>query len=233
MNTLLSTKKLYKEYSNKGATCIAANYIDLQIEKGEFLTITGASGSGKSTLLLLLAGMTECTSGQVLYKNMDVMKFTDKQRAVYHGKETGFVFQDDYLLEELTILQNVALPGYLFQKKKIVDSRAEKWMQYLGIGEQKDKYPNQLSGGQRQRAAIARAVINNPKILFLDEPTGSLDQQSGRAVLKLLEKFHLAGQTIIMVTHDREAAGRGSRTIQVQDGRIIQQEIQQEAVTIG
>ncbi len=221
MNTLLlSAKDLYKEYKSGEGICIAVNHVDFHIEEGDFITIVGASGSGKSTLLYLLSGMVDMTSGEVSYlgKNFSVMP--DKQKAEYRGKNIGFVFQEGNLLYDLTVLKNVALPGYLYGNRKVVEQSAAEWLDELGLMDQKKKYPNELSGGQKQRTAIARALINHPKILFLDEPTGSLDAANGEALLNLLVRLNKKGQSIVMVTHDMGAAARGSKVIMIQDGAV-------------
>ena len=217
---ILLAKDLYKEFKCGEGACIAVNHTDLEMEEGEFISIIGASGSGKSTLLYLLSGMANMTSGEVAYLGKQLSQMTEQQRSAYRGKEIGFVFQDGRLLEDLTILKNVALPGYLYEGKKAVDERALKWLKVLKLSDQQKKYPTELSGGQRQRVAIARALINQPRILFLDEPTGSLDTVNGENLLNLLVKLNKKGQSIVMVTHDMGAAARGSRVIFIKDGTI-------------
>ena len=219
-SNLLSAHDLYKEYESGEGVCTAVNHVNLDMEKGDFISIVGTSGSGKSSLLYLLSGMLEMTSGEVLYMGKSLSEMTDRQKADYRGKEIGFVFQDENLLEDLTILKNVALPGYLYQNRKEVDMRAAKWLDVLGMGSQKNKYPSQLSGGQRQRAAIARALMNQTKIIFLDEPTGSLDEAASENILRLLVNLNQKGQSIVMVTHDMEAAAKGSKVIMIKDGSI-------------
>ncbi len=217
---LLSAKNLYMEYQSGEEVCIAVNHMDFEIQEGEFVTVIGASGSGKSTLLHLLAGMQNMTSGEVRYLGKNISEMTDKQKASYRGREIGFVFQDGKLLDDLTVIQNIALPGYLYEKKKSADAKAEKWLSALKISEHRNKYPKELSGGQKQRVAVARALINLPKLLFLDEPTGSLDAVNGQNLLNLLVKINEKGQSIIMVTHDMGAAARGSKVLVIKDGMI-------------
>lgn len=219
---ILSAKKLYKEYRTGESTCIAVNHIDLDIEQGDFVSIVGASGSGKSSLIHLLAGLDDATSGDVYYKGTSVFEMNDKQRADYRGKEIGFVFQEGNLLGDLSVLKNIALPGYLYRKQKEVDEKALQWLGYMGLEEHKKKFPDELSGGQKQRVAIARALINEPKIIFLDEPTGSLDATAGENILRLLIKLNEKGQSIVMVTHDIGAAARGNKVIMIKDGSIYQ-----------
>ncbi len=198
---LLSAHNLYKEYKSGEGICTAVNHVDLEMIKGDFISIVGTSGSGKSSLLYLLSGMLDMTSGDVCYMGKSLSKMSDRQKADYRGKETGFVFQENNLLEDITVFRNVALPGYLYQKRKEAEERAGKWLDYMGLGDQKSKYPSQLSGGQKQRAAIARALMNQAKIIFLDEPTGSLDAAASENILRLLVTLNQNGQGIVMVTH--------------------------------
>lgn len=217
---LLYTRDLYKEYVNGESVCIAVNHVNLDIEKGDFISIVGASGSGKSSLIHILSSIVDPTSGEVFYKGMRLSDRKDKQKSEYRGKEIGFVFQEGNLLDDLTVMKNIALPGYLYKNMRTVDEDAEKWLDDLGLGEQRNKYPHELSGGQKQRAAIARALINHPEILFLDEPTGSLDAVTGENLLKLFVGLNEEGQCIVMVTHDIGAAARGNRVICIKDGSI-------------
>lgn len=147
-------------------------------------------------------------------------RMKDKQKADYRGREIGFVFQEGNLLGDISVLQNVALPGYLYQKRKSAEERAGKWLDVFGLTQEKEKYPEEISGGQRQRVAIARALMNQPGILFLDEPTGSLDGAAGEEILQLLVKLNEKGQSIIMATHDMGAAARGNRVIMIGDGAV-------------
>lgn len=218
---LLVAKNLCKEYRSGEGRCMAVNHVDLQVAKGEFVSLVGASGSGKSSLLYLLSGMADMTSGEVFYAGKRLSQMKDRQKSAYRGREIGFVFQDGNLLDGMTVLENVALPGYLYRSRREVDQRAARWLDYLGLKGQKRKYPSELSGGQRQRAAIARALMNQPKILFLDEPTGSLDEAAGESVLRLLVKLNEKGQSILMVTHDMGAAARGSRVVAIRDGAVL------------
>lgn len=218
--TLLRAEELYKVYQSVGVSCTAVNRVSLRIERGDFICVVGPSGSGKSSLLYMLAGIMKPDSGQLFWGNKSVLDMTEKARAEYRGREAGFVYQDGNLIDDLNILCNVSLPGYLYERRRVVDTRGMQWLKYLGLAEHRNKFPKELSGGQRQKAAIARALINRPKILFLDEPTGSLDITSGGAVLDMLVSMNGKGQSIVMVTHDIGAAARGNKVLVIRDGRI-------------
>lgn len=218
--SLLRAECLCKAYQSGSICCTAVDHASLQIERGDFISIIGPSGSGKSSLLYLLAGIRKPDSGQLFLEGKSILDMTEKERAGYRGRTVGFVCQDGSLIDELTILCNVSLPGYLYESKRAVDRRSIKWLQYLGLEEHKDKFPKELSGGQRQKAAIARALINRPKLLFLDEPTGSQDIASGGQILELLRQMNQKGQSIAMVTHDIGAAARGNKIFLIRDGRI-------------
>lgn len=220
MAILLSAEKVYQEYRSGEHICIAVNQLSFTIEKGSFLVIMGPSGSGKSTLLHVLTGNLPPTAGAVLYNEKNIYLLTDRQKAIYRGKDIGMVFQESNLLEDLNIRENIALPGYLYQKRAAAVARADRWMQCLDIYEERKQYPSQLSGGQKQRAALARGLMNNPRILFLDEPTGSLDSETSEKILDLLVKMNQKGQTLVMVTHDLNAAIRGDKVIVLKDGTI-------------
>lgn len=219
---LLRAEGLEKVYQSGSIFTTAVDGADLKIERGDFISIVGASGSGKSSLMYLLAGMTKPDGGKLYLGNQSIWDMTKKQRAGYRGREVGFVYQDSNLIGDLTILCNVSLPGYLYERRREVDKRSSKWLSYLGLGDLKNKYPGELSGGQKQKAAIARALINKPKILLLDEPTGSLDFASGDRILDLLLLMNTRGQTIVMVTHDIGAAAKGNRVLLIRDGKICQ-----------
>lgn len=217
---LLRAEGLCKAYRS-GSFCHAAvDHATLQMKRGDFISIIGPSGSGKSSLLYLLAGIRKPDSGKLFLENKSVLDMTEREQAKYRGREIGFVYQDSHLIDELNLLCNVSLPGYLYERRRTVDQRSLRWLQYLGLAEHKNKFPKELSGGERQKAAIARALINRPKLLLLDEPTGSLDIASGGQILDLLLRMNQKGQSIVMVTHDIGAAARGNRTLIIRDGRI-------------
>ncbi|MCR5143655.1 MAG: ABC transporter ATP-binding protein [Ruminococcus sp.] len=223
MIPVLRTEKLCKSFSNGGTQQHVIKNLDLEIMEGDFTVIMGASGSGKSTLLYALSGMDRPTLGKIYFGGTEIQDCSNDQLAVFRRGNCGFVFQSIYLLDNQTVLDNVLTGAYAVQKnspaliKKVKDTLAR-----LGLDEQmQKKYPNQLSGGEAQRVGIARAVINDPKILFADEPTGSLNSATSKEVLDVFTQVHENGQSIVMVTHDIKTALRGTRTIYLRDGSIV------------
>lgn len=221
-NIILETKKLCKSFSNGGIQQHVLKNVDLQIGKGGFTVLMGRSGSGKSTLLYALSGMDRPTVGEVYLKNQNIAQMTNDQLALIRRSGCGFVFQSIYLLDHMNVLDNVLTGGLLLSKdKKQTLSRARMLLTSMGLEEADfKKYPNQLSGGEKQRAAIARALINNPEILFADEPTGALNSSASQQVLNLFTQLNQQGQTILAVTHDLKTALRGNRILYIRDGAI-------------
>lgn len=217
---LLEGKKLNKTYGEGESAQIAVNDIDITVESGEFVVIMGNSGSGKSTLLYLLSGLDSLASGSVVFAKKELLHMNDKARSKFRRKHVGFVFQDHALISDLTLFQNIAAPGYLDGKASKVNERAKMLCAALGIEGHEGKYSSEVSGGQLQRASIARALINKPNIIFCDEPTGNLDSKNRNSVLNILSKLNAKGHTIIMVTHDAQAALRASRILYLSDGEI-------------
>ena len=194
--------------------------IDLEVTPGEAVAVVGASGSGKSTLLALLAGLDTPTSGSVALDGHDLFSLDEDQRAELRGRLLGFVFQSFQLLPALTALENVMLPLELAAKDDAEDA-ARAMLQRVGLGERLSHYPKHLSGGEQQRVALARAFVVRPKLLLADEPTGSLDAQSGGAVISLLFELNREyGTTLVLVTHDEALAARCSRVIRLVAGKI-------------
>lgn len=220
MGVILSAKNLQKIYSMGEVKVPAVKDISLDIEKGYFYAIIGRSGSGKSTLLHLLSGFDKPTKGTVSIGGKNIHKMRDVQLSAMRREKMGFVFQSYNLLPEFCVEENIRMPLYL-NHEKADKGYIRRLMEILGIYELRLKFPGQLSGGEQQRAAIARALAARPDIIFADEPTGNLDQQSGRDVLRLLKimKKEL-GQTIVLVTHDMEIAQTADRVIEIQDGMI-------------
>ena len=223
MVPVLRTEKLCKSFSNGGAQQHVIKNLDIEIMEGDFTVIMGASGSGKSTLLYALSGMDKPTLGKVYFGDAEIQDYTNDQLAVFRRKNCGFVFQSIYLLENQTVLDNV-LTGALVAQSNSPEliERVKGLLEKVGLDEEmQKKYPNQLSGGEAQRVGIVRAVINEPKILFADEPTGSLNSASGRDVLDIFTQIHENGQSIVMVTHDIKTALRGTRVIYLRDGSVV------------
>lgn len=221
----ICTENLSKIYVNanirNAVEVKALDGVDMEIRKGEILSITGASGSGKSTLLHMLGGIDTPTDGKILYGMKDITKLSDKKLAEFRRKRIGFVFQSFQLLPELTVEKNVLLPWKL-QHRKPNKEGIDTILEELGIKDKKNFYPEQLSGGQQQRVAIARALTHRPDLLLCDEPTGNLDYQNGQEVMQLLcaarEKWN---QTIVIVTHDEKIAAKADRIYRMKDGKIL------------
>ena len=223
MSIILHTDKLCKSFSNGGLQQHIIKNLDLEIREKDFTVIMGASGSGKSTLLYALSGMDTPTLGSVFFGDRDISKYTNDQLAVFRRENCGFVFQSIYLLENMTVFDNIMTGALVIQKNsRELVKKVEELLKKVGIGEKLwDKYPNQLSGGECQRVGIVRAIINDPKILFADEPTGALNSASSRDVLDIFTEINSKGQSIVMVTHDLKTALRGNRVIYLRDGAVI------------
>lgn len=196
--------------------------ITLEIPDGQFLSLTGRSGSGKSTLLYLLSGLDSVSGGKVLVDGIDLSTMKRKEVAHFRNEKIGFVFQFNYLIAELSVLENVLLPAKKYGNEKIRSELAESILKKVGLGEKLHRLPRQLSGGEEQRVAIARALIMEPKYLFADEPTGALDTNNGEVVMTMLKESHqLKKTTIILVTHEPEYAKRADRQVNLADGKIV------------
>ena len=223
MSSVLKTEKLCKSFSNGGVQQHVIKNLDLEIVKGDFTVIMGASGSGKSTLLYALSGMDKPTMGKILFDGKEIQDMSNDQLASFRRGNCGFVFQSIYLLENQTVLDNVLTGALIVQKNspELVKTTKE-LLKKVGINEELwNKYPNQLSGGEAQRVGIVRAIINNPTILFADEPTGQLNSASGKDVLDIFTEVHKNGQSIVMVTHDLKTALRGTRVLFLRDGNVV------------
>ena len=204
-------------YCSGQSQIIANNDINFDIEKGELVVILGASGAGKSTVLNILGGMDTCDEGQVIIDGVDIAKFNDRDLTLYRRNDVGFVFQFYNLVPNLTAKENVELASDIV--KDAQDSKEA--LLAVGLGERLDNFPSQLSGGEQQRVAIARAVAKNPKILLCDEPTGALDYQTGKQVLKILQNMSKnQGATVVIVTHNVALAPIADRVIRMHDSRV-------------
>ena len=222
-NSILSSIGLCKSFAHNGGQVHVLSGVDIDIYEGDFTVIMGASGSGKSTMLYALSGMDRATSGCVIYNCTDIAKASEDQLTELRHGDFGFVFQEMHLISNLTLFENIVVPGYLNKSKTAaeIDKRADELMKLMGIDKIKTHMPSQCSGGEKQRCAIARAVINDPKILFADEPTGALNKKNTTEVLDLLTELNKKGQSILMVTHDPRAALRATRILYIEDGKVI------------
>jgi putative ABC transport system ATP-binding protein len=219
---ILRTKNLCKSFANNGVQNHVLDNVNLELYQGEFTAVMGASGSGKSTLLYSLSCMDSITSGEVYYHSQRVDDMKEKQLAALRAKEFGFVFQQMHLVSNLTVMENVLVPGYLSGKMTAaeVKEHAAKLLSLVNVEGASNRLPSQVSGGEAQRAAIARAIIADPGILFADEPTGALNRRNTEDVLNLLTSINKKGQSILMVTHDIRAALRADRLLYLEDGKI-------------
>jgi lipoprotein-releasing system ATP-binding protein len=226
-NFILKAEGLHKSYRMGATEVKVLKGVDLSVKKGEFVAIIGASGSGKSTLLHILGALDKPSSGIVTFENRDLSRFRAGQLNKFRNKMVGFVFQFYHLLDELSVLENVFLPAMTgksiigwFACRRQAKNRAKELLAQLGLTERIKHKPYQLSGGERQRVAIGRALMNEPKLLLADEPTGNLDSATGNGILEVLEALNRAGQTIVMVTHDERIAQRAGRIVTLADGKI-------------
>ncbi len=225
---MLKVEGLHKSY-HMGATEVKVlKGVDLAVKKGEFVAIIGASGSGKSTLLHIMGALDKPDKGAIRFETRDVSRFGAGDLNRFRNDAVGFVFQFYHLLDELNVLENVYLPAMAgksvvgwFACRKEAKNRAAQLLAQLGLAERARHKPYQLSGGERQRVAIGRALMNEPRLLLTDEPTGNLDSATGNGILEVLERLNEAGQTIVIVTHDDRIANRAGRTVVLADGKIM------------
>jgi putative ABC transport system ATP-binding protein len=224
--SVIETAGLRKRYSSGDLSVEALRGVDLSVERGEFLAVMGPSGSGKSTLLAILGCLERPTAGSYRLAGDEVAGFDERKAARVRCERIGFVFQAYNLLPRSTALQNVELPlvyGRVGRRERL--ARAAEALAAVGLGDRLDHLPSQLSGGQQQRVAVARAIVTRPAVLLADEPTGNLDSHSEAEILAILERLHADGATIVMVTHAREVAERGTRILHVLDGLVEHDEL--------
>jgi putative ABC transport system ATP-binding protein len=219
---IISIRNLRKTYRVGEVDVHALRGVDLDIQRGEFVSIVGPSGSGKSTLFHIIGGLTPPTSGTIHIAGRDLVGMTDAERTELRKTSVGFVFQKYNLLPTLTARDNIEIARHIAHKNGPLDEHFQEVLELLGIAGRLDHKPRALSGGEQQRVAIARAIVNHPAILLADEPTGNLDTENSTAVLGLLRDLnHRVGQTILMITHNPEAAAYGHRIVTMRDGRIV------------
>lgn len=218
---LLQGRGLRKSFP--GAQGAVLDGVDVDIYAGDFTVVMGPSGAGKSTLLYALSGMDGVTDGEVLFQNQRISGLPEKEMARLRACSFGFVFQQTHLVSNLTLFENVAVAGYVARQRppQEVERQALALLDQMGVGNARDRYPTQVSGGEAQRAAIARAMVNEPGLLFADEPTGALNKASSQEVLDLLTELNRGGQSVLMVTHDVRAALRGNRVLYLEDGKLM------------
>jgi putative ABC transport system ATP-binding protein len=218
---ILSMKGIVKQYVVGGEVSTVLKGIDLTVEEGEFLAVLGPSGSGKSTLMNIIGCLDVPTSGEYILAGRQIASQDEKALAKIRNEEIGFIFQSFFLMQRQTALQNVKMPLiYANMPEREQTERAKEMLRRVGLEDKMYYYPNQLSGGQQQRVAIARAMSNNPEILLADEPTGALDQKTGKQVMELFHKINAEGRTIIMITHDAHIAAQAKRIVRILDGNI-------------
>lgn len=222
MSKILDVKDLCKTYVIDEQSNNVLRNLNFTMEEGEFVSIMGPSGSGKSTLLYTISGMDDMTSGKVFFDGEDISKLNKKQLSKLRLEKMGFIFQQMYMMKKLSILDNIILPGYQskLRPRSEVNEYAEKLMRRLGIIETADRYMTEVSGGQLQRACLCRALINAPKMLYADEPTGALNQKSSAEVMNELVKANRDGTSVLMVTHSEKVASCSERVIYLVDGDI-------------
>ncbi len=221
---LIEASNIHKTYKEAGYLLHVLKGIDLKIDAAQVIAVVGPSGAGKSTLLHILGALDVPNQGQVYFNGQDVYGLNDKERSLLRNSQMGFVFQAYHLLPELTALENVILPAMVknnSRKTSAIEFDGVKLLEKVGLGQRVSHRPNQLSGGEQQRVAIARSLMNSPKVVFCDEPTGNLDSQSGAMVIDVLLNLNkISGQTVVIVTHDQAIAKRTQKIIYIKDGML-------------
>lgn len=222
---VLNMKNITRVYRMGDEELKVLNEICLTVNMGEYVSILGPSGSGKSTLMNIIGCLDRATDGEYFLNGCEIDEMDEKELAAIRNREIGFIFQNSQLLKRLTALENVELPlVYAGVRPRERKKRAAKMLERVGLSDRMQHYPNQLSGGQQQRVAIARALVTGPKILLADEPTGALDQKTGRQIMELFEEINREGHTIIMITHDLKIASHAGRIVHIVDGFLTEEE---------
>ena len=215
---MIKVKNISKSYKD----AIVLNNVSLEINKGDFTAVMGPSGSGKSTLLYSISSMDNPDEGEVVFEGIDVYKLSESELSKFRLNKMGFVFQNSQMLKNLSIFDNIILPGMVAKRESIevVRARATELMSKMGIEDIKDRNIREVSGGQLQRAAICKAMINSPEILFMDEPTGALNSEAASQVMEILKKLNQEGISIMLVTHDAKMASMAKKIIYIKDGKL-------------
>lgn len=221
---MIKIKNLTKIYNNvcNSTKTVALQNVTFSVQNGEFIGIVGRSGSGKSTLLNLMAAIDAPTEGQILYDGLDIANYSEDERARFRNENTGFVFQSFYLEANFTVLENIVIPLIIRGvEKRIREAEGRELLNEFGLAEKENSFPKELSGGEMQRVSLCRALINKPKYIFADEPTGNLDKKSGDQIIEKFKEIKAKGISVIMVTHNLEYAKECDRTITLSDGEIL------------
>jgi lipoprotein-releasing system ATP-binding protein len=216
---LLVANDIWKNY---GPVAVLKG-VSLEMEKGEVVSIVGASGAGKSTLLYIVSSLEKADKGEIIFKGQNISKLSNKQLSTYRNHAIGFVFQFHHLLPEFTALENISIPGWIAKSpKKKVQDRAMELLDFMGLADKFDKKPHSLSGGEQQRVAVARALLNNPALIFADEPTGNLDSENAASLHELFIRLrNEMNQSFLIVTHNDLLANMSNRKLQMKDGQFI------------
>jgi putative ABC transport system ATP-binding protein len=223
---MIKIANLEKYYRTEDVETVALNKLSIEVKEGEFVAVMGPSGCGKSTLLNILGMLDDSDGGSFLFNGVEVVDYKERKRADLRKRNIGFVFQSFNLIDELTVFENVELPLiYLGMKSSDRKQKVEQVLDKIKIMHRRNHYPQQLSGGQQQRVAVARAVVNNPKLILADEPTGNLDSTNGNEVMQLLTDLNEQGTTIVMVTHSEHDARYSHRIIRMLDGQTVLENI--------
>lgn len=223
---IIQTKSLHRVFNTDEVRTTAINDLSITVDEGEFVSIMGPSGCGKSTLLNILGMIDSPSSGEYFFMGKEVGGLSESKRAEVRKNNLGFVFQSFNLIDELSVFENIELPlMYINVTKKERKERTEALLESMSMMHRRNHYPQQLSGGQQQRVAVARAIVNNPKLILADEPTGNLDSANGNDVMKILADLNAAGTTVLMVTHSQSCAEFGNRIIRLLDGKFVSESV--------
>ncbi|MFC1822042.1 ABC transporter ATP-binding protein [Thermodesulfobacteriota bacterium] len=221
----IEVDNLTREYGRGQTAFLAVKGMSFGIDQGEFTAIMGESGSGKSTLLTMMGALNSPTGGNFRVDDIDIYSLTQDQRAEFRREYLGFIFQSFYLIPYLTVLQNVMLPfATVKMKNHEKRAKAKEAMEHVGLEGKENRLPSEISGGEQERVAVARAIVNEPTILFADEPTGNLDTKTSRTIMDLFQALNNEGMTIVMVTHSKECAQYGRRILHVSDGLLVSED---------